>query len=94
MMRFFLSWKTRGGNMSELIDAKGLGCAEPVILAKRALELHDKITIVVDEQTALENLRVFGMHAKCLVKVAVEPGKAYSVHLKKIEEKFSYEAAY
>jgi len=44
--------------MSELIDAKGLGCAEPVILAKRALELHDEITILVDEQTALDNLRV------------------------------------
>jgi TusA-related sulfurtransferase len=35
--------------MPELIDAKGLGCAEPVILAKRALKLHDEITIVVDE---------------------------------------------
>jgi hypothetical protein len=69
--------------MSELIDAKGLGCAEPVILAKRALELHDEITIVVDEQTALENLRVLGMHAGYLVKVAGEPANAYSVHLKK-----------
>lgn len=69
--------------MSELIDAKGLGCAEPVILAKRALELHDEITILVDEQTALENLRVLGMHAGCLVNVTEEPGKTYSVHLKK-----------
>jgi hypothetical protein len=45
--------------------------------------LHDEITILVDEQTALENLRVLGMHAGCLVNVTGEPGKTYSVHLKK-----------
>jgi hypothetical protein len=28
---------------------KGLGCAEPVILAKSALELSDEITIAVDQ---------------------------------------------
>ena len=46
--------------MSELIDAKGLGCAQPVILARDALDLCDEVTIVVDERTALENLKLLG----------------------------------
>ena len=69
--------------MSELIDAKGLGCAEPVILAKNALELNDEITIVVDRQTALENIKALGMHVGCVVDVTGKPGDAYSVHLRK-----------
>lgn len=69
--------------MSELIDAKGLGCAEPVILAKKALELHSEITIVVDATTALENLKAFGMYAGCVVNVIKESGEAYSVHFRK-----------
>jgi TusA-related sulfurtransferase len=69
--------------VSELINAKGLGCAEPVILAKKALESLDEITIVVDATTALENLMTFGMYAGWAVNFAREPGEAYSVHFRK-----------
>jgi hypothetical protein len=77
-------------NMSELIDAKGLGCAQPVILARMALELNDEITVVVDERTALENLKLLamhvgylGIHMKCLVDVTAESGNIYWICLRK-----------
>jgi hypothetical protein len=76
--------------MSRLINARGLGSAEPAILARNALELHDEITIVVDEQTALENLKLLGMHAGCsgmrmgcLVDVTGEPGNIYWIRLRR-----------
>jgi TusA-related sulfurtransferase len=50
--------------MSELINTKGLGCTQPVISARNALELYDEITIVTDERTAMENLKLLGMHVR------------------------------
>jgi len=69
--------------MSELIDAKGLGCAEPVILAKKALESRDEITVVVSEPTAMENLRALGVHLGCLVEAAKEAEGIYTVRFMK-----------
>ncbi len=39
--------------MSELINAKGLTCPQPVILTKKALEAHSEITVLVDNTTAV-----------------------------------------
>ena len=62
-----------------LIDAKGLGCAEPVILARKALELHGiEITLIVDARTALENIKALGKYAGCVVDVTGEPGDVFS----------------
>ena len=69
--------------MSELINAKGLGCAEPVILAKKALDSLDEITIVVNEATAMENLRTLGTYLGCFVEVTTEAERIYTVHLRK-----------
>ncbi len=69
--------------MSELINAQGLGCAEPIILAKKALELYDEITIIVDARTALENLRALGNHLGCLIRVTTEIEYIYTVHFRK-----------
>jgi TusA-related sulfurtransferase len=76
--------------MSKLIDAKGLGCTQPVILARNALELYNEITIVVDDRTALDNLKLLGMHAECLgmlveclVDVSGKSGDIYWIRLRK-----------
>jgi len=69
--------------MSELINAKGLGCAEPVILAKKALESRTEITIVVNELTAMENLRALGVHLGCLVEATMEAEDIYTIHFRK-----------
>lgn len=69
--------------MPEIINAKGLGCGEPVILAKNALKKHDEITIIVDTQTALENIKTLGIHTGCIVDIVGEQNDIYSIHLKK-----------
>lgn len=67
--------------MSELIDARGLGCAGPVILAKKALESDDEVTVIVDQQPALENIKAFGAYTGCIVEITGNGGDIYSIHL-------------
>ena len=44
--------------MSYVVDAKGKPCPTPVILAKQAMaEGHDPFTVLVDNPTAVENLK-------------------------------------
>lgn len=44
--------------MSQIIDAKGKPCPTPVLMAKKAMsEGADSFTILVDNQTAVENLK-------------------------------------
>ncbi len=76
--------------MSKVINARGLGCAQPVVLAKNALELYDEITIITDEEMVLENLKLLrmqkscpGVQIKCLVDVAGESGNIYWIRISK-----------
>lgn len=42
------------------VDARGCSCPEPVIMVKKAIaQEHDKITVLVDNKTALENIKRF-----------------------------------
>jgi selenium metabolism protein YedF len=45
--------------MIKTIDSRGLTCPQPVINAKKALEESDEIIIIVDNTTAVENLKRF-----------------------------------
>jgi selenium metabolism protein YedF len=69
--------------MSEIINAKGLACPEPVVLTKKALEAHSEIAVLVDNTTAMENIKRFGSSAGCSVEVNDEPGGFFKIHLKK-----------
>ena len=42
--------------MSEIVDARGLSCPQPVILARRALAQSTAVTVIVDNATARENV--------------------------------------
>ncbi|HQD91515.1 MAG TPA: sulfurtransferase TusA family protein, partial [Syntrophomonadaceae bacterium] len=44
--------------MSEIVDARGLNCPEPVILTKRAMDIGevDRLVTIVDRTAALENV--------------------------------------
>jgi len=57
--------------MSQLIDARGLSCPQPVILAKKALESSNESTleIMVDNATARENLLRLANHSGCKAEV-------------------------
>ena len=42
------------------VDARGCSCPEPVIMVKKAIaHEHDKITVLVDNKTALEHIKRF-----------------------------------
>jgi selenium metabolism protein YedF len=69
--------------MSELINAKGLACPQPVILTKKALEAHTEITVLVDNTTAVENIKRFATSAGCSVEVTGESGGIFRIDLKK-----------
>jgi selenium metabolism protein YedF len=69
--------------MPELVDARGLACPEPVILTKKNLEIHDDVTVLVDNTTALENVKRFGVASACTVDVAEEGGGIFRIHLVK-----------
>ncbi len=71
--------------MPELIDAKGLGCGVPVIMAKKALESHDEVTVIVDDIPNLENLKMLGRYHRCYVDVMRRADNSYLINLKKIE---------
>ncbi|MBA4417828.1 MAG: sulfurtransferase-like selenium metabolism protein YedF [Syntrophus sp. (in: bacteria)] len=69
--------------MSEIIDAKGLACPEPVILTKKALEAHGDIVVLVDNTTAMENIRRLASNAGCSVEIADEAEGIFRIHLMK-----------
>ena len=54
------------------VDARGLSCPQPVILAKKAIEAGQfPIQVLVETVTSRENVRRMAEKAGC--KVAVEP---------------------
>jgi selenium metabolism protein YedF len=42
--------------MSEIVDARGLPCPQPVILTKQALLNHDDVVCIVDNETSQHNV--------------------------------------
>ncbi len=73
--------------MSELIDAKGLACPEPVVLTKKALDACDDVTVLVDNTTALENVKRLASASGCDVDATEETGGIFRIHLKRQEGK-------
>jgi len=55
--------------MAKLVDARGLGCPQPVILTRKALEAEDAITVIVDNSTARENVSRMAGSMGCSVTV-------------------------
>ena len=43
--------------MAHVVDARGLACPQPVVLAKKALEQHDEVIVIVNDVTARENVK-------------------------------------
>lgn len=67
--------------MEEVVDARGLSCPQPVILAKQALEQHDRVVVYVDNDAARENVRRLGAKMGCEITVDRQPGGIYHLHL-------------
>ncbi len=70
--------------MPEFIDARGLGCAQPVLLARAALETHDEVVVDVDARVPVENITALARHAGYTMEVTERPGNVYSIKLMKV----------
>jgi len=69
--------------MSEvkIVNATGLACPQPVVLAKQALESHEQVRVIVDNDTALENVKRLGTKRGCDVKVEKKNDGTYEINL-------------
>jgi selenium metabolism protein YedF len=69
--------------MSEIktVDARGLSCPQPVVLAKQAIENHEQVNVIVDNETALENVKRLGTKLGCDVKVEKKNNCTYEINL-------------
>lgn len=68
---------------TKTVDARGLACPQPVVLAKQALEIDEKIKVLVDNETALENVKRLGTKLGCEVKVDTGKDGSYEIKLKR-----------
>jgi len=67
--------------MPYTVDAKGLACPQPVIMAKKALEEHGDIVVLVDNRTSVENLSRLGKSRGCAVEVKDLTGGVSEIRL-------------
>ena len=56
------------------VDARGCSCPQPVLMTKKALEKEEKIKVLVDNNTAKENVSRFARNKK--YSLSVEDGDA------------------
>lgn len=66
---------------TKTVDARGLACPQPVVLAKQALETNEKVKVIVDNETALENVKRLGTKLGCEMKVEKENDNIYKIKL-------------
>ena len=61
------------------IDARGLSCPQPVIMAKKALGENKKITVILDNQVAADNVARLGESLACRVSTSAKEENFYRV---------------
>lgn len=67
--------------MREIIDARGLACPQPVLLARKALEARERVVVMVDNAAAVENVRRLGAKMGCEIVVEDRGGGIVHLHL-------------
>ena len=67
--------------MEKIIDAKGLSCPQPVILTKKALEEQEKVTVIVDNEPAVENIKRLGTKMGCTFHLEKKEDGTFHIHL-------------
>ncbi len=74
--------------MNKKIDARGLACPQPVIMAKKALDEFGDAVIIVDNKTSVENVTRMGQSRGCEVKVDEAGGGVWEIFLSGIRGRF------
>jgi len=69
--------------MSEIkiVNATGLTCPQPVVLAKEAIEKNEQVKVIVDNETALENITRLGNKLGCDVSNEAKAGGLFEILL-------------
>jgi len=67
--------------MPVTIDARGLACPQPVILAKRAIEENEEVTVLVDNDFAVENIRRMAAKMACRFSMVEKGGEIREITL-------------
>ena len=72
-------------NNIEIVDARGLSCPQPVMLASKAIKKLNKgaIEVLVDSGTARDNVSRLGKNSGWAVTVEEQPEGSYRIVLKK-----------
>ena len=65
----------------KIINATGLACPQPVVLTKQALESYEQVMVIVDNDTALENVKRLGVKSGCDVKAEKKSDGTYEINL-------------
>jgi selenium metabolism protein YedF len=63
------------------VDARGLSCPQPVVLTKKALESSARVKTIVDNETALENIKRLAGKFGCSINVEAQNGGIYEIHI-------------
>ncbi|MBV1756621.1 MAG: sulfurtransferase-like selenium metabolism protein YedF [Dethiosulfatibacter sp.] len=69
------------------IDARGLACPQPVILTKKALDDHENVTIIIDNEIAKLNLMKLAKSLGCEMAVKEDSTQIEISFYKKADEK-------
>ncbi len=64
------------------VDARGCSCPQPVLMTKKALAKSNEFEVLVDNNTAKNNILRFATNQGC--KVSVEDGSAADEYVIKI----------
>lgn len=67
--------------MKKTIDARGLSCPQPVILAKQAIEENERVVVIVDNVGAVENVRRLGSTMGREVTIDKKGEETFHIHL-------------
>jgi selenium metabolism protein YedF len=67
--------------MKVTVDARGLACPEPVLLAKKAIAQNEEVTVLVDNEIAVENIRRLAAKAACGFSVTEKEGGVREIAL-------------
>ena len=67
--------------MVKFIDAKGLACPQPVLLTKKALEQENDVTVIVDNEPAVENIKRLGNNMGCTLHTDKQEDGSFQIHL-------------
>lgn len=70
----------------KIVNTTGLACPQPVVLAKQAIEASAHVRVIVDNDTALENVKRMGTTLGCDVKAEKKNDGTFEIDLKRKAE--------